>query len=374
MASGTSCAPFEAWFMMSSKSMRSWGAIAFVVSLGACAGSGPTSKPPVLHGTGLIGHVVDEQGRPLGGVPVRVHFTHGIPFQAPTSTARPEVLTGSDGNFRIMGLGEGDVQVEAIQRDDRKALGEPVHVAPQVEVDAGTLRIEPTGQIIGQISGESGITLLGTSVFVPGLPYAVRTDEQGRFVLTHLPRGRHRLVADHVRLGQVDLGPIEVMAGKSTDGIHGELPGGSPRLDTFAPGWVGPGGWVDIQGSHLAMDPFIPTVYVGGMRMSEVEVRSPEHLRARVTHGAPSGRITVQVGEMSGSSSESLRVISALRWDPPEPWLIRSGDAFKPHVMARAQNEEILLDGWVDGRWFWARLPRVLGVAVWVWVAGWLAG
>jgi hypothetical protein len=307
----------------------------------AAPGRSPNAAPTVRGG--LVGSVIDEAGRPVTGARVRAHFTHGIPFQDPAAETR----TGPEGRFRIAGLAAGQVQLEAIEQEDRKALGGPVAVAPETETDAGPLRIEATGELDGRVTGSASVSLLGTSVYVPGLPYAVRTDEAGHFRLKQLPRGTYRLVAEHASLGRISLEGFEVLPGTCTEGIRLDLPGGPPAVDQVNPTWVGPGSWLDIHGARLAIAPYLPVVYLGGRRLTEVQVVSGDHLRVKVDPGSPGGRVTVQVGDFSGTGSPSVHVATGLRWEPPAPWLVRTGSAFRPHVKATDGDEEALADAWV---------------------------
>lgn len=308
----------------------SWLLLGLLVGSGlaGCFGGSPAAP--------LAGRVVDERGAPVGQVRVRATFTSAIPFTNPiplgvaAAADTLEAVTGNDGRFAFSEPPAGEVNLEAIQRDDRKALKLGVTVKGGGRLDVGDLRLAPTGTLVGRVvtSGASGVSLLGTDVYTPGLAYAVKTDETGGFRLADLPAGRLRLVASHPALGQGELPEVVVRPGETLSLEGPAIALQPPTIQAIQPNSGAPGTAFTIQGTHFGRSTtggHTVEVYLGGLRLDEVTVDSDLLIRARVPAGARSGRLVVKVGLISGASERDFQVLASLGLAPGGPILLPLG-------------------------------------------------
>ncbi|HEY9898353.1 MAG TPA: hypothetical protein V6D00_04155 [Pantanalinema sp.] len=313
----------------------------------------------------LGGRILDMQGRPVGGVLVRASFTNAIPFTngIPFSTqgiseTTSEVRTGTDGRFSFSSPPVGEVNVEAIQSDERKAVRQSVAVRSGVMLDLGDMRLAPVGGIAGRITTPNlaGINLLGTDVFTPGLGYLVKTDEQGNFRLSNVPAGRFRLVATNQGLGRGELADVEVRPGEVTslDAIPLSLT--PPVVGELRPAMGGPGSQLEIIGQNFGKSAGLGStveVYLSGVRLSDVTVENDQRIRARVPNGAQSGRVVVKVGLISGVSPADFKVIADLRLSPAGPLILPLNGSFRFTALASDSAGEAISAPFVT----WAATP-----------------
>lgn len=197
----------------------------------------------VVRERGLSGRVVDDRGRPIAAATIHVGVDSGDPWST-------EATTGTDGRFRIDGL--GDVEAGApliVDVTATRCVAASVKVrAPELGiVPIGTLRLASGGTIRGRVVDQEGRGVQGAEVVVgasltqvhgawlrAGLHRGVRTDTDaaGRFALEGLAPG---WVAIGARGADTWVGArdaIPVRAGAVTDDVElvVERPPGGVRL------------------------------------------------------------------------------------------------------------------------------------------------
>lgn len=313
----------------------------------------------------LGGRILDMQGRPVGGVLVRASFTNAIPFTngIPFSTqgiseSTSEIRTNSDGRFSFANPPVGEVNVEAIQSDDRKAVRQSVAVRSGVLLDLGDMRLAPVGSITGRITtpNHAGVNLLGTDVFTPGLNYMVKTDEQGNFRLNNVPAGRFRLVATNPGLGRGELADVDVKPGETTSLGAIALSLTPPTVTELRPAMGGPGATLEILGQNFGKSTGggnTVEVYLNGVRLSDVSVENDQRIRTTVPNGAQSGRVVVKVGLISGVSPSDFKVIGGLGLSPAGPLILPLNGSFRFTAIASDSAGEAITAPLVT----WAATP-----------------
>lgn len=323
-----------------------WTLLAACLSAALLGGCPWPWGAPATTPSPLGGRILDMQGRPVGGVLVRasftnaIPFTNGIPFSAQgVGESTAEIRTNADGRFSFANPPVGEVNVEAIQSDERKAVRQSVAVRSGVMLDLGDLRLAPVGAIAGRITTPShaGVNLLGTDVFTPGLNYMVKTDEQGNFRLSNVPAGRFRLVASNQGLGRGEMADVEVKPGEVTtlDAIPLSLT--PPSVTELRPAMGGAGATLEIIGQNFGKSTSggnTVEVYLNGVRLSDVSVENDQRIRTRVPSGAQSGRVVVKVGLISGVSPSDFKVISDLSPSPAGPLILPLNGSFRFTALA----------------------------------------
>jgi len=223
-----------------------------------------TSTPEVAARFVVLGRVVDEDDRPLAGVTVRLLAVrvwaegHEIPrLSGPYPYHGWEVLTSADGGFRVEGPPPtAERQMLTLTPDDFHdservffGQGEP-RQQPGIragETDLGTFRLATTGVIRGFVFDEDGHPIEGAELDVGSEPSLTigrggLSDGNGAFVVAHVKPGTHGIEAEAEGYLSVFLKPVEVEAGRVTDGIEFVL----QRAPTIA------GRVIDEAGAPLA--------------------------------------------------------------------------------------------------------------------------
>ncbi|MCC7171666.1 MAG: sigma-70 family RNA polymerase sigma factor [Planctomycetes bacterium] len=197
----------------------------------------------VARERGLSGRVVDDRGQPIAAATIHV----GVDSADPWST---EATTGTDGRFRVDGLGDvaaGAPLIVAITAARCVACTVKVRAPDVGIVPIGTLRLASGGTIRGRVVDQAGRVVAAADVVVgasltqvqgawlrAGLDRGVRatTDAAGRFALEGLAPG---WVAVGARGADTWVGArdeIPVRAGAVTDDVElvVERPPGGVRL------------------------------------------------------------------------------------------------------------------------------------------------
>lgn len=141
----------------------------------------------------LHGRVIEDSGAPVEGASVRAVRVRS-PFEtlAPAEYVTHETKSGPDGEFRMEDLLEGDYYLCALSGDRVGFV--PAAIRRGASPHAHEIVLGITGSISGKIVGPDGAPVHDALV----IPYehdhfAVRTDEGGRFSITHLPWEEHFL-------------------------------------------------------------------------------------------------------------------------------------------------------------------------------------
>lgn len=296
----------------------------------------------------LSGRILDASGRPQGGILVRALFTNAIPFTNSTplsvnamslGAGSVEVRTSSDGRFAFSTPPIGELNLEAVQTDTSKAVKLGVPVRAGVLLDVGDLRLAPTGTLVGQVTtpGVSGVNLLGTDVFIPGLNYLAKTDEKGNFRLDNLPAGTFRLVASNPSLGQGEVPEFAIQPSNMTVLAAVPIALSPPKILELRPAIAAPGASFDILGTNFGKSTGNGNtleVFLNGLRLSDLSIENDGLIHARVPQGAQSGRVVVKVGLISGSSPGDFKVVRQLGLVPPGPLLLPLDGSFRFSAVA----------------------------------------
>lgn len=141
----------------------------------------------------LRGRVIEDSGAPVEGASVRAVRVRS-PFETlpPAEYGTHETMSGPDGEFRIEDLLEGDYYLCALSGDHVGFVHATVRRGAPPREHEIVLGI--TGSVAGKIVGLDGAPVPDALV----IPFehdcfAVRTDEGGRFSITHLPWEGHFL-------------------------------------------------------------------------------------------------------------------------------------------------------------------------------------
>jgi protocatechuate 3,4-dioxygenase beta subunit len=175
----------------------------------------------LARGALVAGRVLDEDGSPMGAVPVSVVGLVGgrdevivLPGALPTaaeaaelplgSVARPgsirTALSDAQGRFELRGLAPGRSRLEVSPADKLPLRREPLLLAPGDARDLGDL-VVPTGVLLsGRVLDQDGQVLPGAEVEARAAgkparpPSRVTSDPQGRFFI-RVPVGEYALAA-----------------------------------------------------------------------------------------------------------------------------------------------------------------------------------
>ncbi len=147
-----------------------------------------------LPNTKLRGRVVDEAGTAVAGALVSV--------QSAGSVEEPRVQERADGEgqFEILGLPSGPVQVGADAAGDRSSDLIIATITDDQELPPVTLTLRPRLRISGTVAWPGGVVAGARVKAVPvGIPYfsvpSTTSDAQGRFEVTVPPATREMLLA-----------------------------------------------------------------------------------------------------------------------------------------------------------------------------------
>lgn len=200
---------------------------ALLLVLGGCASLLPVSGSKVpspapsglttVAGTGIVtGNLVDAKGQPVAQAPIDVFAA-----ASGSATTTSPVATGStdaSGDFEVPDVPAGTVSVEAEPTDGQRALKLGVVVSAGQTANAGTLTLQPTGAISGQVAFALAPAggALGTDVFIPGTSFDAKTDASGDYTIVYVPAGDYGLVASRAGYLPASTDSVVVAPGNTT--------------------------------------------------------------------------------------------------------------------------------------------------------------
>jgi hypothetical protein len=174
----------------------------------------------LARGARVSGQVQDQDGAPLGGVPVSVvGLVDGrdevmvLPGALPTAAEAAELpagsvarqgsirsaLTDAQGHFALSGLTPGRSRLDVSPVDKLPLRREPLLLAPGDDRDMGTLVVLTGVVLSGHVLGQDGLALADTQVEARAQskgtpPIRVTADSQGQFAL-RVPSGQYTISA-----------------------------------------------------------------------------------------------------------------------------------------------------------------------------------
>ncbi len=209
---------------------------------------GGTLDVALVPGGVVEGTVRDRaSGAAVGGA--RVAYSREVVRDGPMGQAATEergrgtVTAGSDGRFRVAGLGAGRILLTATTADDR-ASDEPAEVLLGIAETAADVDVfvAPALAIAGRVVDEAGAPVAGATVMVSarGEAGGQRTDADGRFRAQGLQVGRYHLIAEAD--DALASAPVEVeLVDRSVDAVTLTVKRGA-----FVTGRVDPAGVAEV--------------------------------------------------------------------------------------------------------------------------------
>jgi len=181
-------------------------------------------------GAELAGHVVDERGRGLEGIPVEL--------RAPTDRLPRMTVTASDGSFSFRGV-RGEVSVTALPYDlppVRESLVIEDRARVTVELALSSALYTLRGRVVDERGfGVSG-ALLAVSSKSPQTPTqrTAKSDSDGTFSVPALPEPPFELTAEHPAFSPAQISEIETL-----DGVRVVMSAGVTFLGEVLDDWTG---------------------------------------------------------------------------------------------------------------------------------------
>lgn len=171
---------------------------------------------PLRRGNALSGVVVTGEGEPVSGVEVRGLGRSGW---------QDETSTNENGEFVLPGAPDGDlVLLSAVTPDALSNNVGPVEV-PRADITL-VLELPRTGVIAGQVVDSGGrplrasLLVISDALEFPAMPAVGNSDANGRFVLTGLVPGSHRVLATPGGGEQRELSAFTIQSGQAIRGMR----------------------------------------------------------------------------------------------------------------------------------------------------------
>ncbi len=187
----------------------------------------------VMHaGAELTGHVVDERGNGLEGIPVELRaLTERLPRMS---------VTAADGSFSFRGV-RGEVSVTALPYDlppARKSLSIGDEALLTVELALSSALYTLHGRVVDE--GGFGVSgaMITVSSMSPQTPIrrSAKSEADGTFSVPALPEPPFELSAEHPAFGPAHLSELE-----STDDVRVIMSAGVTFLGDVLDDWTGDG-------------------------------------------------------------------------------------------------------------------------------------
>lgn len=208
----------------------------------ACQDPGPVD---VAGGTssettnGLLGMVLAPDGSPAKSVAVDVY---GKDYHPVTGRGiRVSSVSDSNGLFEIDSLPAGVFNVFAI--DSVSGIGAAVAgialYGPGDTYDIGLMQLDTVGDLSASLLDADSLALDMVMVFVPGSPFAARTDADGGFMFDGMPDGLYTLAASVSNI------TVLVQDSAQVTSLHTMQP------DTFVVGWAVEDHWLEAERAEV---------------------------------------------------------------------------------------------------------------------------
>lgn len=176
----------------------------FVVSLGLIT---PDVRVAVGQGGSLTGRLVNSvTGEPVTGALVETYdnnfvsnpFTEMLGAMVPRTTTARKTRSDKDGNFKLELMAAATYQLQIDHADFPRKLIKDVQVREGSESDLSTIRMAAGAIIRGTVYDAAGRPLADAKINLSGdyaYPGVIRSDPDGRFVLSNVQEGTYRLSA-----------------------------------------------------------------------------------------------------------------------------------------------------------------------------------
>ncbi len=183
-------------------------------------------------GAELVGHVVDERGNRLEGIPVEL--------RAPAERLPRMSVTASDGSFSFRGV-RGEVSVTALPYDvppvrASVTIGDETRVAVELALSSALYTLR------GRVVDERGFGVDGALLTISSnradtpMQRTAKSDADGTFSIPALPAPPYALDAEHPAFS-----PTRVAGIESTDGVRVVMSAGVTILGEVLDDWTGRG-------------------------------------------------------------------------------------------------------------------------------------
>lgn len=264
----------------------------------------------------ITGQLVDGAGQPVEGAAVRAYVApYRIEGLSTEPMAAVETTTDAQGAFKLASPPLGSVAVEA-SGHGQKALRTGVTIKSGATVELGTLALQPTGRIAGRVTSSTGVSLLGTDVFIPGTDYLAKTAADGTYLIQDVPVGTYQLAAVRPNFQPRVLEGIQVAAGQATSAPDLELSLDAPVLTSLTPTSGGLGTVVTLTGTNFgASKQTVFQVTFGDTMATTVKRLSDTEIQATVPVGATTGGVIVRSNGLA-STAKPFSVIGSLTLTP----------------------------------------------------------
>lgn len=309
---------------------------------------GPVTEDQVVRlerAAPLEGYVRDTSGAPLGEATVRAWLLDAA--GQVLDDVPHELVTGPDGRFRFVDVGDGPIQLSA-SAPGHAPLTRPVTAGARMGIE---LRLEPAATLAGTVYDARGAPAVDAEVILVGSgvwpPERRRTDRSGRYRFVGIPPGlyelhaRQRMQVAPPRSG-ISLGagerlfvPLRMEQGERLEG-HVRTAEGEPIA----------GAEVLLTGIGLSLLPRSTTTAADGHFRFDALLPGPQRLLARATHFVPAeeealaGEREVEIVLLRGATIRGL-ILDAR--DRPVAgaavqWLGRRADIGEPTLPTSPTN------------------------------------
>ena len=151
----------------------------------------------VATGAEIYGRIVDENGRPLDESEVSGESVEsegrgrggfrGFNFGSGVVDAFNQVVTESDGRFRLTGLKPGAASLSARRNDRQMGFVDDLELQAGIPVDVGDVVLEPGSSIAGTVVDKRGNPVEGASIRVSSMTRIVanRAEDLPRSTISH---------------------------------------------------------------------------------------------------------------------------------------------------------------------------------------------
>ncbi|MBI2058614.1 MAG: carboxypeptidase regulatory-like domain-containing protein [Nitrospirae bacterium] len=127
-----------------------------------------------------------EGEQPVAGARVRIEGTS------------LETISNEKGEFVIPFVPPGNYMVVGDKQGESGevyAFSQNAAVTPGGSIDLGSLSLAETGAIRGKVKRADATSQLGIDVFIPGMSFVAKTDDDGNFNILYIPKGTYKLAA-----------------------------------------------------------------------------------------------------------------------------------------------------------------------------------